>query len=118
MLIKIKQNWVNSKRKSNSKVDFSRLSSDEIQNAKMILHRVAQLEPYLEELPFKPFIHESLIGVGGHIKHADLPFNTKHQIIIHHKHQIASLILKDIHERYVKSCKTCCLQTYQQKDYQ
>ena len=74
----------------------------------MILCRVAQLESYPEEynqlkynkvilknsslLPFKPFMHESLIRVGGRIKHADLPFNTKHQIIIHHKDQIASLI--------------------------
>ena len=30
LLIKIKQNWVNSKRKSNNKVDLSRLSPDEI----------------------------------------------------------------------------------------
>ena len=83
----------------------------------MILCRVAQLESYPEEynqlkynkvilknsslLPFKPFMHESLIRVGGRIKHADLPFNTKHHIIIHHKDQIASLILKDIHERYM-----------------
>ena len=52
-------------------------------------------------LPFKPFMHESLIRVGGRIKHADLPFNIKHQIIIHHKHRIASLILRDIHERYM-----------------
>ena len=35
--------------KSNSKVEFSRLSPDEIQNAKMILCRVAQLESYPEE---------------------------------------------------------------------
>ena len=52
-------------------------------------------------LPFKPFMHDSLIRVGGHIKHADLPFNIKHQIIIQHKHRIASLILRDIHERYM-----------------
>ena len=102
LLVKIKQNWVNSKRKSNSKVNFSRLSPDEFQNAKMILCRVAHLESYPEEynqlkynkeipknsslLPFKPFMHESLIRVGRRIKHADLPFNIKHQIIIHHKH--------------------------------
>ena len=102
LLVKIKQNWVNSKRKSNSKVDFSRLSPDEIKNAKMILVRVAQLESYPEEynqlkcnkeiaknsflLPFKPFMYESLIRVGGRIKHADLLFNIKHQIIIHQKH--------------------------------
>ena len=52
-------------------------------------------------LPFKPFMHDSLIRVGGRIKHADLPFNIKHQIITHHKHRIASLILRDIHERYM-----------------
>ena len=103
--------------KSNSKVEFSRLSPDEIQNAKMILCRVAQLESYPEEynqlkhnkvipknsslLPFKPFMRESLIRVGGRTKHADLPFNIKHQIINHHKHRTASLILRDIHERYM-----------------
>ena len=83
----------------------------------MILCRVAQLESYLEEynqfkykkafaknsslLSFKPFMHESLIRVGGRIKHADFPFNIKHQIIIHHKHRIASFILRDIHGRYM-----------------
>ena len=91
LLVKIKQNWVNSKRKSNNKVEFSRLSLDEIQNAKTILSKVAQLESYPEEynqlqynkaipknsslLPFKPFMHESLIRVGGCIKHEDLPFS-------------------------------------------
>ena len=91
LLVKIKQNWVNSKRKSNNKVEFNRLSLDEIQNAKTILSKVAQLESYPEEynqlkynkaihknsslLPFKPFMHESLIRVGGRIKHEDLPFS-------------------------------------------
>ena len=54
-------------------------------------------------LPFKPFTHESLIRVGGRTKHVDLPFNIKHQIIIHHKHRIACLILRDIHERYMRT---------------
>ena len=64
--------------KSNSKVDFNRLSPDEFQNAKVIFCREAQLESYPEEhnqlksiklipqnspfLPFKPFMHESLIN--------------------------------------------------------
>ena len=73
--MKIKQNWVNSKRKSNNKVAFSRLLPDEIENGKMNLYRVAQLASYPEEynqlktipnrtihktsplLSFKPFIH-------------------------------------------------------------
>ena len=117
LLIKNKQNWVNSKRKSNNKEDFSRLSPDEIQNANMILCRVSQLQSYPEKykqlkrdksipknsslLPFKPFMHESLIRVGGRIKHAELPCIIKHQIIIYFKDQIASLILKEIHERYM-----------------
>ena len=46
-------------------------------------------------------MRESLIRVGGRTKHADLPFNIKHQIINHHKHRTASLILRDIHERYM-----------------
>ena len=83
----------------------------------MILCSVDQLESHPEEykqlkynkaipkisslLLFKPFMLEPLIRVGGHIKHEDLPFNIKHQIIIHHKHRIANLILKDIHEKYM-----------------
>ena len=43
LLVKIKQNWVNSKGKSNTKVHFSRSSPDEIQNAKMISCRVSHL---------------------------------------------------------------------------
>ena len=55
----------------------------------MILCSVAQVESYLEEynqfkynnvipqnsslLPFKPFLHQSLIRVGGRMKHADSP---------------------------------------------
>ena len=46
-------------------------------------------------------MNESFIQVGGRIKHADLTFNIKHQFIIQHKHRIASLILRDTHERYV-----------------
>ena len=46
-------------------------------------------------------MRESLIRVGGRTKHADLPFNIKHQIINHHKHRTAGLILRDIHERYM-----------------
>ena len=52
-------------------------------------------------LSFKSFVHESLIGVGDRIKCRDLPFNIKNQIIIHHKHRLASLILRDIHEKYL-----------------
>ena len=46
-------------------------------------------------------MYESLIRVGEQIKHIELPFNIKRQIIIHHKHRISSLILRDIHERYM-----------------
>ena len=83
----------------------------------MIICRVGQLESYPKEynqlkynkvihknsslLPFKPFMHESLIRVDGRKKHGELPFNIKHQITIHRKHRIASLILRDIHERYM-----------------
>ena len=79
LLIKVERNWLSSERKSNNKVNFSRLLPDEIQNAKMILCRVAQLESYPEEynqlkhdktipknsflLAFKPFVDESLIRV-------------------------------------------------------
>ena len=49
LLVKIKQNWVKNKRKSNNKDDLSRLSPDEIQNANMVLCRVAQLQSYPEE---------------------------------------------------------------------
>ena len=77
LLVKITQNRVNSKRKSNRKVDFRTLSPDEIQNAKMILCRVAQLESnpveynqlkyneaipkYSSLLPFKLPMHKSFI---------------------------------------------------------
>ena len=117
LLVKIKQNWVKNKRKSNNKEDLSRLSPDEIQNANMVLCRVAQLQSYPEEnnqqkhdktnhknlslLPFRLVIHESLIQVGGHMKHTELLCNINHQIIIHFKQQIASLILRGMHERYM-----------------
>ena len=50
-------------------------------------------------------MHGSLIRVGGCIKHADLLFNIKHHIIIHHKYRRASLVLRDIHERYTNTVR-------------
>ena len=44
----------------------------------------------------KPELHENVIGFGGWIQHAKLPFDFKHPIILSEKHMIFKLILSDL----------------------
>ena len=54
-------------------------------------------------LSLKPELHENIIRVGGRIRHAELPFDFKHPIILSGKHMISKLILLDLHLKNLHS---------------
>ena len=43
-------------------------------------------------------IFEDLIKLGGRIRHADVPKNAKHQIILAKDHPLSFLVIQNIHE--------------------
>ena len=45
-----------------------------------------------------PIFHNVLIKVGGRIRHANIPEESKHQIILSKYHHETQLILRNIHE--------------------
>ena len=49
-------------------------------------------------LQLNPILRKSLIKVGGRLKHANIPNQSKHQIILLAKHHAASLIIQYYHE--------------------
>ena len=47
-----------------------------------------------------PFLdHRKYLCVGGSLKHADIPVNSKNQIILSKSHYLSYLLIKEIHER-------------------
>ena len=42
---------------------------------------------------------QGLIRVGGRLRHANIHYNQKHPILLHHKHQLTYLILEHEHKR-------------------
>ena len=49
-------------------------------------------------LQLNPILDKSLIKVGGRLKHANIPNQSKHQIILLAKHQATPLIIQHSHE--------------------
>lgn len=50
-------------------------------------------------LSLNPFIHNGLLRVGGRLKNSNIPFSSKHQIILPNNHILTKRILRDEHER-------------------
>ncbi|XP_018358210.1 PREDICTED: uncharacterized protein LOC108758001 [Trachymyrmex cornetzi] len=82
----------------------------------MAIARIVQHESFIQEvhslkkrsaikgnsklIALDPFIDkQDLIRVGGRLRHADLPEETKHPIILPSQHHITNLILKEEHLR-------------------
>ncbi|XP_057310467.1 uncharacterized protein LOC130648433 [Hydractinia symbiolongicarpus] len=92
---------------------FDYLTVDEIEATKLQLYSISQQESYplefenlqsYKELPkrsplvaLRPMMQNNLIRVGGRIGLIDIPFESKHQLIISPKHHIARLIIQHIH---------------------
>ena len=80
----------------------------------MILLRQTQLESFLNEynwmssskpipstsklIGLNPIFDEDLIKVGGRIRHANIPKESKHQIILFKDHPLTQLITKNVHQ--------------------
>jgi len=92
------------------------LTVRELEKAEQIIARVVQHESFHQEyrclskghvlkknsklITLDPFLDEmGLIRVGGRLRHADLPEETKHPIVLPSKHHLTSLILREEHLR-------------------
>ena len=84
----------------------------ELDEAKLVISHIAQSQ-FVEEIDclknrkpvsnksrlvsLKPFIDDNgIIGVGGRLKNANIPYNAKHQIILPNNH-ISQLIIQKLH---------------------
>ncbi|GFU68160.1 DUF5641 domain-containing protein [Trichonephila clavipes] len=54
--------------------------------------------PKVHYVPLHPFIDEhGLVRVGGRLQNSQLPFNSKHPIILPSQHSISELLIKEQH---------------------
>ncbi|XP_057291781.1 uncharacterized protein LOC130614338 [Hydractinia symbiolongicarpus] len=112
-IIKLKRNWLLLKKGGSEREKFDYLIVDEIEATKLKLYSISQIESYPsefenlqshKELPkrsplaaLRPMMQNNLIRVGGRIGLIDIPFESKHQVIISPKDHIARLIIQHIH---------------------
>ena len=97
-ILKLKLNWIKWKRDIEERENFRFLTTAEINQSRVILLRKAQLESFPNEynlmssskpisstsklIGLNPIFDEGLIKVGGRIRHANIPKESKHQIIL------------------------------------
>lgn len=66
----------------------------------MLLKKKNQLPKSNKYLSLSPFLDDNgILRVGGRLKNADLPYDTKHQILLPNKHCVTNLIINDCHMR-------------------
>ena len=86
-----------------------KLTASLLQDSRTAIFELVQQENFASELKYlqvsnvvpnqskllqlKPILDKSLIKVGGRLKHANIPNQSKHQIILLAKHQIISHII-------------------------
>ena len=47
-----------------------------------------------------PFVDQNnILRVGGRLQHADLPYDTKHPLILPSRHHVTQLIIDDVHRK-------------------
>ena len=95
---------------------LGQLTVTELDEAEITLIKIAQLQSFSDDykslqrngyakkssniLILKPFLHtDGLIRVGGRLSEAAIPFDKKHQIILHNKHPLTTTILISEHKR-------------------
>ncbi|XP_057290264.1 uncharacterized protein LOC130612948 [Hydractinia symbiolongicarpus] len=112
-IIKLKRNWLLLKRGGSEREKFDYLAVDEIEATMLQLYSISQQESYPSEfenlqsykelskrsplVALRPMMQNNLIRVGGRMCLIDIPFESKHQVIISPKHHIARLIIQHIH---------------------
>ena len=114
-ILKLKLNWIKWKRGTEERENFRFPTTAEINRSRIIiLLRQAQLESFPNEynlmssskpilsnsklIGLNPIFDEGLIKVGGRIKHANIPKENKHQIILSKGHPLTQLITRNVHE--------------------
>lgn len=89
------------------------LSADELQRAEQRIVSLIQSNSYAAELtaikksqpprhltPLSPFIDsDGILRVGGRLRRTNLPYDSKHPILIPRDHHVTKLIIRDTHER-------------------
>ena len=115
-ILKLKLNWIKWKRDIEERENFRFLTTAEINQSKVILLR--QFESFQNEyklmssskripstsklIVLNPIFDEGLIKVGGRIRHANIPKESKHQIILFKDlNQLiitTQLITRNVHE--------------------
>ena len=115
-IIKLKRNWINWKKGESHRENFTFLKLSEIKESRSILLHLSQKESFRQDvlnissnksvkktskiLSLTPFLdHRKYLCVGGRLKHADIPANSKNQIILSKNHYLSYLLIKEIHVR-------------------
>ena len=105
------------KRGEQAREDFSIITAAEFQDSQDELIRISQNTSFKEEInnlkqekhvkpsssiaPLSPFINSAgLLCVGGRLKAANIPPNSKNHILISKHHPTAKLLITDIHLNY------------------
>ena len=113
LIIKLKTNWVNKKRCINRTTYFSYLLPKNLELGLKTICKLTKVESSLKTtqtvswkskiLSLQSELHENIIRVGEPIRHAELPFDFKHSIILSGKHMISKLIMLDLHLKNLHS---------------
>ena len=113
-IIKLKTNWIKRKRGALIRESFSFLTATELASSRTLLLQVMQQESFPQEFKalssgisvhnsskiacLHPIFHNSLIKVGGKIRHVNISEESNQQIILSKYHHGTQLILRHIHE--------------------
>ena len=102
------------KRGSSERENFKFITTPELNSSKNILIKLAQLESFPDEyntlltttkvstkskiISLNPIMNNNLIKVEGRIRHANIPEQSKHQVILSKDHPLTEIIMRNIHE--------------------
>lgn len=107
---------MNARQNDNKNMQANELTSDELIIAEKKIVQLLQNESFAEEIKILKaekklpktnkyvslslFLDDNMIlRVGGRLVNADLPYDTKHQILLPDKHPITALIIEECHEK-------------------
>lgn len=86
----------------------------ELRQAMMTIVKVVQNQVLSEEIErvsnaeccksinnLSPFLSDGLLRVGGRLRHSNLPYKVKHQLILPNNHPVVRCLIKTIHEEHL-----------------
>ena len=114
-ILKLKSNWLNWKRNKKHRANLKYLTLSDIEESKLVLFRIAQIESYPEEytllskgkcLPknsslilLNRVLQGHLICVRGRANSENIEYACKNQVMINKSCPISKLIIKNCHEK-------------------